>query len=65
MRGNRRKCAENSARAFNSNVYKIEKVEELQANWFLGKEKVGLIGANETPAALLDEAVDRLRALAA
>jgi 4-hydroxy-3-methylbut-2-en-1-yl diphosphate reductase len=53
------------ARAFNPNVYKIERVEELQAKWFLGKEKVGIIGANETPAAMLDEAVNRLRALAA
>ncbi|MDH3444081.1 MAG: hypothetical protein OEN50_09185, partial [Deltaproteobacteria bacterium] len=53
------------ARAFNPNVYKIEKVEDLQKNWFLGKQKVGIIGANETPPAMLDEAVDRLRALAA
>ncbi len=53
------------ARAFNSNVYKIEKVEDLQKNWFLGKQKVGIIGANETPPHMLDEAVDRLKALAA
>jgi 4-hydroxy-3-methylbut-2-en-1-yl diphosphate reductase len=53
------------ARAFNSNVYKIEKVEDLQAKWFLGKEKVGIIGANETPPHMLDEAVNRLKALSA
>jgi 4-hydroxy-3-methylbut-2-enyl diphosphate reductase len=52
------------ARAFNPTVYKIEKVDDLQAKWFLGKEKVGIIGANETPPAMLDEAVDRLKALA-
>jgi 4-hydroxy-3-methylbut-2-enyl diphosphate reductase len=53
------------ARTFNPNVYKIEKVDDLQAKWFLGKEKVGIIGANETPPAMIDEAVDRLKALAA
>ncbi len=53
------------ARTFNSNVYKIEKVEQLQAEWFRGKEKVGVIGANETPNWMVDEAVERIKSLAA
>ncbi|MGH7774333.1 MAG: hypothetical protein ACREQA_19075 [Candidatus Binatia bacterium] len=53
------------ARTFNSNVYKIEKVEQLQAEWFRGREKVGVIGANETPDWMVDEAVERIKSLAA
>ena len=53
------------ARTFNANVHKIEKVEELKSEWFRGKEKVGIIGANETPAWMMDEAVERIRSLAA
>lgn len=53
------------ARAFNRNVYKIEKVEELKPEWFRGKEKVGVIGANETPDWMVDEAVARIQSLAA
>lgn len=53
------------ARAFNRNVYKIEKVDELKPEWFRGKEKVGIIGANETPDWMVDEAVERIKAIAA
>jgi 4-hydroxy-3-methylbut-2-enyl diphosphate reductase len=53
------------ARAFNPHVYKIEKVGELQAGWLQGKNKVGIIGANETPPWMMDEAVERMKALAA
>jgi 4-hydroxy-3-methylbut-2-enyl diphosphate reductase len=53
------------ARAFNRNVYKIEKVEDLKSEWFRGKEKVGIIGANETPAWMMDEAVARIQSMAA
>lgn len=53
------------ARAFNSNVHRIEKVEELKPEWFVGKERVGLIGANETPDWMLNEAVERIKSLAA
>jgi 4-hydroxy-3-methylbut-2-enyl diphosphate reductase len=52
------------ARAFNRNVYKIEKVEDLKSEWFRGKEKVGIIGANETPAWMMDQAVERIQSLA-
>jgi 4-hydroxy-3-methylbut-2-enyl diphosphate reductase len=53
------------ARAFNRNVYKIEKVEELKSEWFRGKEKIGIIGANETPPWMMDEAVARIQSMAA
>ena len=38
------------ARAFNAHVHKIEKVDDLRLDWLREKEKVGIIGANETPA---------------
>ncbi len=49
------------ARAFNPHVYKIEKVDDLRPEWFHGKEKVGIIGANETPDWMVDEAVERIK----
>ncbi len=52
------------ARAFNRHVYKIEKVADLRAEWFEGKDKVGIIGANETPPWMMDEAVERIKSLA-
>jgi len=53
------------ARAFNRNVYRIEKVGEIESEWFRGREKVGIIGANETPDWMVDEAVERIKAIAA
>lgn len=53
------------ARAFNRNVHKIEKVDELDRAWFIGKTKVGVIGANETPDWLVEEAVERIKSIAA
>ncbi|MCZ6624145.1 MAG: hypothetical protein O7B35_07935 [Deltaproteobacteria bacterium] len=53
------------ARTFNSNVYKIEKMDQLQPEWFQGKEKVGVIGANETPNWMVDEVVERIKSFAA
>jgi 4-hydroxy-3-methylbut-2-en-1-yl diphosphate reductase len=52
-------------RAFNSNVHKIEKLDDLRPGWFLGKEKVGVIGANETPDWMVDQAIERIKSLAA
>jgi 4-hydroxy-3-methylbut-2-enyl diphosphate reductase len=52
------------ARAFNPHVYKLEKVDQLQSEWFQGKEKVGVIGANETPSWMMDEVVERIKSLA-
>jgi 4-hydroxy-3-methylbut-2-enyl diphosphate reductase IspH len=51
-------------RAWNPNVCKIEKVEDLRAEWFAEKERVGVIGANETPDWMVDEAIDRIRSMA-
>lgn len=53
------------AQAFNPNVYKIEKVDDLRLEWFRGKEKVGIIGANETPDWMVDEAVEKIKSMAA
>jgi 4-hydroxy-3-methylbut-2-enyl diphosphate reductase len=52
------------ARAFNRNVYRIEKVGEIKSEWFR-REKVGIIGANETPDWMVDEAAERIKAIAA
>ena len=52
------------ARSFNSQVYKIEKVDELQPEWFHSVATVGVIGANETPEWMLNEAVARIEAMA-
>jgi 4-hydroxy-3-methylbut-2-enyl diphosphate reductase len=52
-------------RAFNSNVYKIEKIDDLRRDWFIGKERVGVIGANETPDWMVDEAIERIKSIAA
>jgi 4-hydroxy-3-methylbut-2-enyl diphosphate reductase len=53
------------ARAFNADVHKIEKVNDLRLDWLRGKEKVGIIGANETPDWMINEAIERIRSMAA
>jgi 4-hydroxy-3-methylbut-2-enyl diphosphate reductase len=53
------------ARAFNAHVHKIEKVDDLQLDWLRGKEKVGIIGANETPDWMMNEAIERIKSMAA
>ncbi len=56
---------EEVARAFNDNVHRIEKLEDLDRSWFTGKSRVGIIGANETTDELVDEAVERIKSIAA
>jgi len=56
---------EEVARAFNDNVYRIEKVDDLDRTWFTGKSRVGIVGANETTDDLVDEAVERIKSMAA
>jgi 4-hydroxy-3-methylbut-2-en-1-yl diphosphate reductase len=53
------------ARAFNQHVHKIERVDDLQLDWLKGKEKVGIIGANETPEWMMNEAIERIKSMAA
>jgi 4-hydroxy-3-methylbut-2-enyl diphosphate reductase len=53
------------ARAFNAHVHQIEKVDDLQLDWLRGKEKVGIIGANETPDWMMNEAIERIKSMAA
>ena len=53
------------ARAFNAHVHKIEKVDDLKLDWLRGKEKVGIIGANETPDWMINEAIERIKSMAA
>ena len=56
---------EEVAKAFNKNVHRIEKIEDLDRAWFMGKSKVGIVGANETTDELVDEAVERIKSMAA
>jgi 4-hydroxy-3-methylbut-2-enyl diphosphate reductase IspH len=46
-------------------VYKIEKVADLQLEWLRGMEKVGIIGANETPDWMINEAIECIKSMAA
>jgi 4-hydroxy-3-methylbut-2-enyl diphosphate reductase IspH len=40
-------------------------VDDLQLAWLRGKERVGIIGANETPDWMIDEAIERIKSMAA
>ena len=53
------------ARAFNAHVHKIEKVADLRLECLRGKEKVGISGANETPDWMINEAIERIKSMAA
>ena len=39
----------------NSSAYNIEESSELQAEWFTGKESVGICGATSTPRWLMED----------
>ncbi len=56
---------EEVAKAFNGNVYRIEKIDDLERSWFTGLSRVGIVGANETTDELVDEAVERIKSMAA
>lgn len=56
---------EEVARAFNDNVHRIEKVDDLERSWFTGMSRVGIVGANETTDDLVNEAVERIKSMAA
>ena len=56
---------EEVAKAFNKNVHRIEKIEDLDRAWFTGLSRVGIVGANETTDELVDEAVERIKSMAA
>jgi 4-hydroxy-3-methylbut-2-en-1-yl diphosphate reductase len=53
------------AQAFNPHVHKIEKLEDLKLDWLRGKETVGIIGANETPDWMIEQAIERMKSMAA
>jgi 4-hydroxy-3-methylbut-2-en-1-yl diphosphate reductase len=53
------------ARVFNAHVHKIEKVDDLRLEWLQDKNKVGIIGANETPDWMINEAIERIKSMAA
>ena len=56
---------EEVAKAFNGNVHRIEKIDDLERSWFTGMSRVGIVGANETTDELVDEAVERIKSMAA
>ncbi len=52
-------------RAFNAPVHKMEKVEDLRLDWLREIEKVGIIGANENPEWMINDAIKRSKSIAA
>ena len=44
---------------------KSKKWTDLKLEWLRGKEKVGIIGANETPEWMINEAIERIKSMAA
>ncbi len=48
-----------TARQCSDHVHKIKNAAEIQPEWFDGLGKVGVIGSNETPDWMVDEAVGR------
>jgi 4-hydroxy-3-methylbut-2-enyl diphosphate reductase IspH len=40
-------------------------VDDLKLDWLRSKEKVGIIGANETPDWMITEAIERIKSMAA
>jgi hypothetical protein len=45
--------------------FRLDGREELRPEWFRGKEKVGVIGANETPDWMVDQAIKKIKSMAA
>jgi 4-hydroxy-3-methylbut-2-enyl diphosphate reductase IspH len=52
-------------RTLHQGLPQIEKVDDLKLDWLRGKEKVGIIGANETPDWMITEAIERIKNMAA
>jgi 4-hydroxy-3-methylbut-2-enyl diphosphate reductase len=52
-----------TARACSDHVHAVRSPDEIEAGWFEGLEKVGVIGANETPDWMVDEAIERIKSL--
>jgi len=45
----------------NSNSYFVSNPEDLQADWFLGVNTVGVCGATSTPQWLMEKVADRIK----
>lgn len=50
-----------TAKQCNNHVYKIKNAEDIQPEWFDKKNKVGVIGSNETPGWMVDETIERVK----
>jgi 4-hydroxy-3-methylbut-2-enyl diphosphate reductase len=48
-----------------ASAYMVDKAEDLQAEWFEGKSRVGLTAGASAPEILVQQVIDRLRALGA
>ena len=44
---------------------KLKRSPISEYEWLRGKEKVGIIGANETPDWMINEAIERIKSMAA
>lgn len=52
-----------TARMYSDKVLMLQHPDELDTDWFAGVQKVGVIGANETPEWMVDATVEKLRSL--
>jgi 4-hydroxy-3-methylbut-2-enyl diphosphate reductase len=53
------------ARKLGTESYMVDSAEELQAQWFEGRQRVGLTAGASAPEVLVQAVIDRIRALGA
>lgn len=53
------------ARKLGTESYMVDSADELQAQWFEGRQRVGLTAGASAPAILVSQVIDRLKALGA
>ena len=53
------------AEKLGTEAYMVDSAEELQADWFEGKSRVGLTAGASAPEVLVQQVIDRIRALGA
>jgi (E)-4-hydroxy-3-methyl-but-2-enyl pyrophosphate reductase len=54
-----------AAREEGTPAYQVERIDELEAGWFEGKERIGITAGASTPDSVIDDAEARIRAFGA
>lgn len=60
--GNTQRLAQIS-KALNPNTYHIETAEELQKEWFEGKDNIGISAGASTPDWIINQVVEKIKQL--